>query len=100
MVTDAGRSNCHFSKPSHSHLCTGEALGRIEIEPGEKLFIASFDLKDVFYHTALSRFLPVIMLSVAKVLPAAIAAIFFQMPALTSVTAILYYMFLATMAGS
>ena len=50
MVIDARRSNCHFAKPSHSHLCTGEALGRIEIEPREKLFIASSDLKDAFYH--------------------------------------------------
>ena len=53
MAIDARRSNCYFAKPTHSHLCTGEALSRIEIEPGERLFLASSDLKDAFYHIEL-----------------------------------------------
>ena len=53
MIVDARRANCHFDKPSHSYLCTGEGLSRIELEEGETLHLASSDLKDCFYHVEL-----------------------------------------------
>jgi len=53
MIIDVRRSTFHLRKPSHSYLCTGEGMSRIEIEPGEQLFIASSDLKDCFYHIEL-----------------------------------------------
>ena len=52
-VVDARRWNCHFSKPGHGYLCTGEACSCIEIEPGEKIFMASSDLGDAFSHIEL-----------------------------------------------
>ena len=45
LIVDARRSNCHFADPN---LCTGDALGRIELEPGETLHISMADLKDAF----------------------------------------------------
>ena len=53
MIVDARRANCHFAKPSHSYLFTGEGLSRIELEEGETLHLASSDLKDCFYHVEL-----------------------------------------------
>ena len=53
MVIDCGRSNCYFDQPADVSLCSGDALGRIELEADEELFITSADLKDAFYHLLL-----------------------------------------------
>ena len=53
LVIDARRSNCHFEVPAHTHLCTGDALSRIELEEGECVAVAAADLKDAFYHIEL-----------------------------------------------
>jgi hypothetical protein len=50
MVCDCRRSNCHFTKPDKVRLCTAESLTRIHVPADEKLFIATADLKDAFYH--------------------------------------------------
>ena len=55
MIVDARRANCHFKQPSHSYLCTGEGLSRIELQPGESLHLASSDLKDCFNHIELPQ---------------------------------------------
>ena len=53
MVIDCRRSNCYFDQPADVSLCSGDALGRIELEADEELFITSADLKDTFYHLLL-----------------------------------------------
>ena len=49
LILDCRRSNCHFEEPEPVRLTTGEALSRLEIEPGQKLFTASADLQNTFY---------------------------------------------------
>ncbi|CAE7664704.1 unnamed protein product, partial [Symbiodinium pilosum] len=51
MIIDARRSNCHFTDPEYVHLCTGEALSRLEADA--PLTVATADLKDAFYHIGL-----------------------------------------------
>ena len=53
LIVDARRSNCHFADPNPVSRCTGDALGGIELEPGETLYICMADLKDAFYHFSL-----------------------------------------------
>ena len=53
MVVDCRHSNCWFAPPFEVSLATGDALGRVEIEPHEELSFASADLKDTFYHLSL-----------------------------------------------
>ena len=49
LVIDARKSNCHFADPNPVQLCTGDSLSRIELEPGESLYVSVADLKDAFY---------------------------------------------------
>ena len=53
MVIDCRSSNCYFDQPADDSLCSGDALGRIELEADEQLHITSADLKDAFYHLLL-----------------------------------------------
>jgi hypothetical protein len=53
LVLDCRRPNCWFRLPDSVSLATGDALGRIELKPGEELYISSADLKDAFYHLEL-----------------------------------------------
>ena len=50
MVIDCRRSNCWFHTPDRTHLCTAEALSRIDLDEGQQLHISTADLKDAFYH--------------------------------------------------
>eukprot|EP00438_Fugacium_kawagutii_P030549 Skav235998 [mRNA] locus=scaffold348:388416:392834:+ [translate_table: standard] len=53
MVVDCRHSNEWFAAPIGVALSTGDALSRIELEPNQKLYFASADLKDAFYHLEL-----------------------------------------------
>ena len=55
LVIDSRRSNCHFEDPSPAQLCTGDSLGRLELDPEESMFISMADLKDAFYHFSLPQ---------------------------------------------
>ena len=50
MVIDCRRSNYFCEEPAEVSLCSGDALGRIELDGDDELFITSADLKDAFYH--------------------------------------------------
>ncbi|CAE7797631.1 unnamed protein product [Symbiodinium sp. CCMP2592] len=43
MIIDARRSNCHFRDPDYVQLCTGEALGKLELDPGGGLMLPPVD---------------------------------------------------------
>eukprot|EP00438_Fugacium_kawagutii_P012339 Skav221970 [mRNA] locus=scaffold195:898936:903000:- [translate_table: standard] len=49
LILDCRRSNCHFSTPEPIRLATGEAMARMQLEPGQELFTASADLQNAFY---------------------------------------------------
>lgn len=53
MILDCRRANCHFSNPAYVSLCTGDTLGRLEIQQGEVMTVGMADLKDAFYHLQL-----------------------------------------------
>ena len=53
MILDCRRAHCHFLEPSYVNLCTGDTLGRIEMQHGEVLTVGMADLKDAFYHLQL-----------------------------------------------
>lgn len=50
MVIDCRRANCWFHHPDKVHLCTAEALSRIQLDEGQSLYVSTADLKDAFYH--------------------------------------------------
>ena len=49
MILDCRRSNQWFKPPAHTNLTTGESLRRIELEPGQKLYVCNADLANAFY---------------------------------------------------
>lgn len=53
LICDARRANAHFADPAHVQLTTGEGLGSLELESGEKVLVGTADLKDAFYHLSL-----------------------------------------------
>lgn len=53
MILDCRRSNCHFGVPSNVKLATGDALARVEVGEGEKLYICNADLANAFYTLAM-----------------------------------------------
>ena len=50
---DCRLSNAWFHDPDSVSLCTGEALGALDLEPGDSLHLAEADLRDAFYHLEL-----------------------------------------------
>ena len=53
LIMDCRRSNCFFCEPDTTHLATGEAMSRMQIDSGSKLYTASADLRNAFYTTAM-----------------------------------------------
>eukprot|EP00438_Fugacium_kawagutii_P021515 Skav212741 [mRNA] locus=scaffold1199:108583:113900:+ [translate_table: standard] len=53
LILDCRRSNCHFSDPKPIQLATGEAMSRMQLPPGERLYTASADLQNAFYTMAM-----------------------------------------------
>lgn len=53
LICDARRANAHFADPSYVQLTTGEGLGSLEIEEGQRVLVGTADLKDAFYHLSL-----------------------------------------------
>ena len=49
LIMDCRRSNCFFSEPDTTHLATGEAMSRMHVDSGSKLYTASADLQNAFY---------------------------------------------------
>ena len=55
LVIDARRSNCWLKESNSVTLATGAALGEIQLEPGETLYVGHVDIKDAFYHFGLPQ---------------------------------------------
>ena len=53
LVVDARGSNFWFSEPGHVHLPTGSALSRLELGPGEEIYVADANIANAFYNMAL-----------------------------------------------
>ena len=55
LVVDARGSNFHFGKPAGVRLATGSALSRLELGPGEEVYVADADTENAFYAISLPK---------------------------------------------
>ena len=49
LILDCRRSNAWFADPAPVKLTTGESLSKVQIKPGEALYVCNADLANAFY---------------------------------------------------